>query len=117
MGSSESEAMEQPVVPVEEPVVTAVPVDRTVLERVVGGTYHDPHQVLGPHLGEHGGTGRVLRPFASAVTVLYDGKQLPLRHEFDGIWVGVLHTDKLPDYRLEASYTDGPSVEVDDPYR
>ena len=79
MGSSEhdagpiSDAFETPVVATEEPVVTAVPVDRTVLERLVGGTFHDPHQVLGPHLGDHGVTVRVLRPFATAVTVLYDG--------------------------------------------
>ena len=58
MGSSEqnagpaTEAFEAPVVPADKPVVTAVPVDRTVLEQLVGGTFHDPHQVLGPHLGE-----------------------------------------------------------------
>ena len=61
---------------VDEPVVTAVPVDRTVLEQLVGGTFHDPHQVLGPHLGEHGVTVRVLRPFAQTVTVLYDDQRL-----------------------------------------
>ena len=111
------EAMEVPVVPADEPVVTAVPVDRTVLEQLVGGTFHDPHQVLGPHLGEHGVTVRVLRPFAQTVTVLYGGRRLDLRHEFEGVWVGVLDIDKVPDYRLEVSYTDGPAVELDDPYR
>ncbi len=49
MGSSKdkaghvSEAFETPAVAAEEPAVTAVPVDRTVLEGLVGGTYHDPH--------------------------------------------------------------------------
>jgi len=123
MGSSKdkaghvSEAFETPVVAAEEHVVTAVPVDRTVLEGLVGGTYHDPHHVLGPHLGESGVTIRALRPFAQTVTVLYDDQRLELRHEFDGIWVGVLDTDKVPDYRLEVGYTDGPAIEVDDPYR
>ena len=62
MGSSEqnagpvTEAFETPPVVAEEPVVTAVAVDRTALERLVGGTYHDPHQVLGPHLGDAGVT-------------------------------------------------------------
>ncbi|MEU4607133.1 1,4-alpha-glucan branching protein GlgB [Kribbella sp. NPDC023972] len=119
MGSSEhgTEAFETPVVATEEPVVTAVPVDRTVLERLVGGTFHDPHQVLGPHLGESGVTVRVLRPFAQSVTVLYDDQRLDLRHEFEGVWVGVLDIDKVPDYRLEVCYTDGPAIELDDPYR
>src|SRR6266496_4751975 len=123
MGSSKdkaghvSEAFETPAVAAEEPAVTAVPVDRTVLEGLVDGTYHDPHHVLGPHLGESGVTIRALRPFAQTVTVLYDDQRLELRHEFDGIWVGVLDTDKVPDYRLEVSYTDGPAIEVDDPYR
>ncbi len=30
----------------------AVPVERGVLERLVSGTFHDPHQILGPHLGD-----------------------------------------------------------------
>lgn len=113
----EREAFEEPVVAVEEPVVTAVPVDRTELERLVAGTYHDPHRVLGPHLGEHGVTVRALRPFAKSVTVLYDDQRLDLRHEHDGIWVGVLDVEKVPDYRLEVTYTDGPATVVDDPYR
>ena len=117
----EREAFEEPVVAVEEPVVTAVRVDRTDLDRLVAGTYHDPHQVLGPHLGEHGVTVRALRPFAKSVTVLYgddtEQHRLDLRHEHDGIWVGVLDVDKVPDYRLEVTYTDGPAVVVDDPYR
>src|SRR5690349_22639706 len=114
---SEREPFEAPVVPADEPVVTAVAVDRTALERLVAGTFHDPHQVLGPHLGEHGVTVRVLRPFAKSVSVLYDGQRQELRHEHDGVWVGVLDTDKVPDYRLEVTYTDGPATEVDDPYR
>src|SRR5262245_45828521 len=113
----DSEAIEEPVASADRPVVTAVPVDRTVLERLVNGTYHDPHHVLGPHLGEHGVTVRVLRPFAKSVGVLYDDQRLDLRHEYEGIWVGVLDTDKVPDYRLEVTYTDGPATEVDDPYR
>ena len=40
-----------------------------------------------------------------------------LEHEFEGVWVGVLDVDKVPDYRLEVTYTDGPALEVDDPYR
>jgi 1,4-alpha-glucan branching enzyme len=95
----------------------AVPVESRVLERLVAGTYHDPHQVLGPHLGEGVVTLRVLRPFALSVTAVFDNSSVELEHEFGGVWVGVLDVDKVPDYRLEVTYTDGPALEVDDPYR
>lgn len=114
----------EPTEPVESAVAVpgtlrdkAVPVERSVLERLVSGTYHDPHQVLGPHLGDGAVTLRVLRPFASTVAAVYDNAHVELEHEFEGIWVGVLDLDKVPDYRLEVTYTDGPALEVDDPYR
>lgn len=97
--------------------ITPVPVDSGQLERLVSGTNHDPHQVLGPHLGEESVTLRVLRPFAKSVAAVVDGQRTELEHEFDGIWVGVLNTPTVPDYRLEVAYGDAPAQEVDDPYR
>ena len=53
----------------------AVPVERGMLEHLVSGTFHDPHQILGPHLGDGAVTLRVLRPFASTVTAVYRRQQ------------------------------------------
>ncbi|MGH3366506.1 MAG: 1,4-alpha-glucan branching protein GlgB, partial [Nocardioidaceae bacterium] len=86
------------------------------LETLVAGQHHDPHAVLGPHVGPDGVTVRVLRPMASTVTVLTaDGRQA-LEHERDGLWHVVLPGREVPDYRLEVEY-DGRTVDDDDPYR
>jgi 1,4-alpha-glucan branching enzyme len=99
------------------PQITPVQVDGGQLERLVNGTHHDPHRVLGPHLSSGAVTLRVLRPFARTVSALFDDQRVELRHEHEGVWVGVLNVDKVPDYRLEVAYSDGPALEVDDPYR
>jgi 1,4-alpha-glucan branching enzyme len=96
---------------------TAVPVDREQLDRLVNGTHHDPHKILGPHLGDGTVTIRVLRPFAAGVTVTYEDRTVELEHEHEGVWVGILDVEKVPDYRLHVAYPDGPTLEVDDPYR
>ncbi|MDX6236140.1 MAG: 1,4-alpha-glucan branching enzyme, partial [Kribbellaceae bacterium] len=111
MDSSERNATQStPVRPESKPV----PVDAGQLERLVSGTHHDPHQILGPHLGDGAVTLRVLRPFASTVTASYEDQRVELQHEYEGVWVGVLAVDKVPEYRLEVTYTDGPALEVDD---
>ena len=94
-----------------------VKVDRADLDRIVDGTHHDPHAVLGPHPGKDGVTARVLRPMAEAVVVvLDDGTRVPLRHEHRGVWAGVLPVKKVPDYRLDVTYG-GRVIPADDPYR
>ena len=94
-----------------------VKVDRADLDRIVDGTHHDPHAVLGPHPGKDGVTVRVLRPMAEAVVVvLDDGTRVPLRHEHRGVWAGVLPVKKVPDYRLDVTYG-GRVIPADDPYR
>src|SRR3954447_7552580 len=114
MDSSERNATQSTPV---RPESKAVPVEGGQLERLVSGTHHDPHQILGPHLGHGAATLRALRPFASSVTAIYEDQRVELQHEYEGVWVGVLPVDKVPDYRLEVRYTDGPALEVDDPYR
>jgi 1,4-alpha-glucan branching enzyme len=86
------------------------------LQRLVEGLHHDPHSVLGPHLGRDGVTVRVLRPDADAVTVHIAGARFPLEHEHGGIWRGLLPGTTAPDYRLEVDYA-GHRLECDDPYR
>ena len=92
------------------------PVSAEELDRLVGGAHPQPHAVLGPHLYEDHVTVRVLRPWAESVTVVHGGKRTPLDHERDGIWVGLLDTAEVPDYRLEVTYH-GSTQTTDDPYR
>jgi 1,4-alpha-glucan branching enzyme len=98
--------------------IEPAPVDGDALERIDAGTHHDPHDVLGPHLHDGTVTIRALRPLAKTVAVLYgDGERVELAHESHGVWVAVLDLEKVPDYRLEVTYGDGPPQEADDPYR
>jgi 1,4-alpha-glucan branching enzyme len=94
------------------------------LDRIVSGTHHDPHSVLGAHPAPGGGmTIRTLRPLATSVTVvLPDGRRFPAGHVHQGIFAADLPDDKdVPDYRLSVTYPDGdrPDAEylTDDPYR
>ncbi len=94
----------------------ARPVPGEELDRLVGGAHPQPHTVLGPHPHDGGVTVRVLRPWAESITVLHGGKRTSLSHERDGVWVGVLDTPTVPDYRLEVTYH-GDVLTTDDPYR
>jgi 1,4-alpha-glucan branching enzyme len=96
---------------------TIQPVDTEQLDLVVRGEHGDPHAVLGPHPHDGGVTVRVLRPLASSVVVRHSGGETALEHEYEGIWVGVLPTSDVPDYRLAVAYDDGSPTVVDDPYR
>ncbi len=86
------------------------------LHRLVSGVHHDPHAVLGPHPHDGGITVRTLRPWATSATVVVGDARHPMRHESYGVWVAVLPSAQVPDYRLEIAY-DGPARLVDDPYR
>jgi len=97
---------------------SAKPVNRHELERLIVGTHHNPHAVLGPHPHDGGVTVRTLKPLADHVVVENaDGSRTELRHEFEGVWVGVLPTAEVPDYRIRVAYNDGIVHVHDDPYR
>jgi 1,4-alpha-glucan branching enzyme len=85
------------------------------LQRLLGGTHHDPHSVLGAHAHPQGTVIRVLRPGADEVTVLTGGGEYPLtgtpEHLFHGVVPG-----PPGDYRLRVRYGDHTEV-TDDPYR
>ncbi|MFB9375399.1 1,4-alpha-glucan branching protein GlgB [Kineococcus gynurae] len=88
------------------------------LAQVAGGAHWAPHSILGAHPVEGGVGYRVLKPFATEVTVLTeDGGRVPLRHEQDGIWAGVAAGGRNGDYRVEVAYGDGVAHVLDDPYR
>ena len=64
------------------------------IEQLTRGVHGQPHAVLGPHPEGTGVTFRVYKPLARTVTVVTsDGTRVPLEHEHDGVWVGVLGSD------------------------
>ena len=93
------------------------------IDRVIAGTHHDPHSILGAHPGPDGVVVRVLRPLAKSVTVvLSDGQRFPAEHLHEGVFTATLPVGQTPDYRIAVSYDDGkggslPEIIADDPYR
>ncbi|GHH53474.1 1,4-alpha-glucan branching enzyme [Streptomyces candidus] len=85
--------------------------------RLLSGSHHEPHGVLGARPEAGGGVVfRVLRPYAKGVTVLAEGMRAQLLDEGDGFFAGVVPLDAVPEYRLLITYDDN-EIEVDDPYR
>ncbi|GLW06179.1 1,4-alpha-glucan branching enzyme GlgB [Microtetraspora sp. NBRC 13810] len=92
--------------------------DKTELDRLAGGAHHDPHAILGAHLGADGVTFRTLRPLAERVQVVLDGEAHDMPHLAYGVFeVTLPGLDKVPDYRLRVSYPDADAYETEDPYR
>lgn len=89
-----------------------------VLDTVATGSYHAPHDILGPHRRADGSwVIRARRPMASSVTaVADDGTEIPLEHVRAGIWEGQSPTQPRA-YELVATYEGGADYRVDDPYR
>ena len=89
------------------------------IERIVAGHHHDPHSVLGAHPGPDGVVIRALRPQAKSVTaVLDDGRRLPMTHVHKGVFAVTVPDEKVPGYRIAATYPGSEFEEVrDDPYR
>ena len=75
------------------------------IDRIVSGTHHDPHSVLGAHPGPDGVVVRALRPLAATVTVvLPDGRRFPMTHVYEGVFSATLPDDQVPDYRIAVAY-------------
>jgi 1,4-alpha-glucan branching enzyme len=106
------------------------------LDRLLDGTHHDPHALLGAHPGPDGITVRALRPMAASVSVLLpDGRRFEMEHVHAGVFAAVLpatvlpdggtgRPGQVPDYRLAVAYPAaggsggaGPETIADDPYR
>jgi hypothetical protein len=61
------------------------------IDRIVAGTHHDPHSVLGAHPAGGGIAVRALRPLATSVTVvLADGRRFPAAHVHSGVFAVTL---------------------------
>ncbi|HLQ55533.1 MAG TPA: 1,4-alpha-glucan branching protein GlgB [Streptosporangiaceae bacterium] len=75
------------------------------IDRIVAGTHHDPHAILGAHRVAGGIAVRTLRPLATAVTVLLaDGRRFPASHLHLGVFAATLPLTDIPDYRLAVTY-------------
>jgi 1,4-alpha-glucan branching enzyme len=85
------------------------------IDRLLAGSHHNPHGVLGIHKVEDGLVIRALRPAARSVTVVAGERRFPLDRVADGLFAGTL-PDHPGAYLLEADY-DGRIVTADDPYR
>ena len=99
--------------------VDAYPPDQDTVDRVLGGSHHNPHGVLGAHPVTDGTVVRTVRPHADEVAVLVErGPRtgVPLVRVHDaGLWSGVI-AEQPGDYRLRVRYGDDVHT-VDDPYR
>ncbi len=100
-------------VPAVAPGVMPSPTD---VERLLAGSHHDPHSVLGVHTVRGGVAARALRPGAAAVTLVSGDLRVPLSRVADGVFAGAL--ERHPGgYGFEVDYGDGNVVTADDPYR
>jgi 1,4-alpha-glucan branching enzyme len=99
------------------PAVDPAPPDQATIDRLLGGSHHDPHAVLGAHPHADGTVIRTLRPHADEVRVLHqDGAETVLTRVHDaGLFSGVV-PGPAADYRLAVRYGERTDT-VDDPYR
>ncbi|MFE6165647.1 1,4-alpha-glucan branching enzyme [Streptomyces sp. NPDC056486] len=93
------------------------PVPQADRARLLAGTHHDPHGVLGAHVVREGVAFRALRPYARSVTVVAKDLRAELKHDGDGFFSGVLPLREIPeDYRLRIAYEEA-ELEIHDAYR
>ena len=74
------------------------------LDRLLAGTHHNPHGVLGAHpVGDHTVL-RTLKPDASAVSAIIGGVEYPLKQQDSALWVAAVPITDLIDYRYRVTY-------------
>ncbi|CAM5420217.1 1,4-alpha-glucan branching enzyme [Streptomyces canus] len=102
-----------PEAPAAIPVSPEVPAaDR---DRLLSGTHHDPHGVLGAHAVPGGVAFRVFRPYARAVTVVAGDVRAELHDDGDGFFSGLPALPEVPPYRLLVEY-EGTVQDTEDAY-
>ncbi|CAM5461582.1 1,4-alpha-glucan branching enzyme GlgB [Streptomyces griseomycini] len=102
--------------PPEMEIAVSPAVEAADRERLLGGTHHAPHSVLGAHPVPGGIVFRVFKPYALAVTVLSGGLTVELHDDGDGFFSGLLPLREVPAYRLLVTY-EGTVQETEDAYR
>ncbi|MEU2543790.1 1,4-alpha-glucan branching enzyme [Streptomyces iakyrus] len=110
------EAASAQVVPPEMEVAASPAVDAADRERLLGGTHHDPHSVLGAHPVPGGIAFRAFRPYALSVAVVAGEVRAELHDDGEGFFSGLLPLREVPAYRLVVEY-EGTVLETEDAYR
>ncbi|MEV4315725.1 1,4-alpha-glucan branching protein GlgB [Actinocrispum sp. NPDC049592] len=85
------------------------------VNRLLAGSHHDPHSVLGIHAHPSGAVVRAYRPGATSVTVLAGDLKQELDEVAAGLFAGIL-SQTPTEYLFEVAYNDRVEL-VDDPYR
>ncbi|OXM62336.1 1,4-alpha-glucan branching protein GlgB [Amycolatopsis vastitatis] len=85
------------------------------IDRLLAGSHHDPHSVLGVHAVGKGFAARALLPGAKAVALCAGEHRYPMEPVIDALFA-VAVPEHPGDYRLEVEY-DGHTATADDPYR
>ncbi|GGY48149.1 1,4-alpha-glucan branching enzyme [Streptomyces djakartensis] len=104
------------VAPPEMEIAVSPAVDAADRERLLHGTHHDPHSVLGAHPVPGGVAFRAFRPYARSVTVLSGELRAELHDDGEGFFSGLLPLTEVPAYRLLVAY-EGTVQETEDAYR
>ncbi|MFJ7074658.1 1,4-alpha-glucan branching enzyme [Streptomyces sp. NPDC098781] len=108
-------AVPRPAEPVEVAVSPAL--DAGDRDRLLAGTHHDPHAVLGAHPVPGGVAFRAFRPYALSVTVVAGSLRAELHDDGEGFFSGLLPLREVPaGYRLLVEY-EGTVQETEDAYR
>ncbi len=103
-------------VPEETVALSSPAMDAADRERLLSGTHHDPHSVLGAHPLPGGVAFRALRPYALSVTVVSGDLRVELHDDGDGFFSGALPLTGVPEYRFLVAY-EGNVLETEDAYR
>jgi 1,4-alpha-glucan branching enzyme len=86
-------------------------------ERLLSGTHHDPHGVLGAHPVPGGVAFRAFRPYALGVSVVTGDLRAELHDDGDGFFSGLVPLRAVPEaYRLLVAY-EGTVQDTEDAYR
>ncbi|QWB22993.1 MULTISPECIES: 1,4-alpha-glucan branching enzyme [Streptomyces] len=104
------------VFPPEMEIAVSPAVDAVDRERLLGGTHHDPHSVLGAHPVPGGVAFRAFRPYALSVTVVAGELRAELHDDGQGFFSGLLPLREVPAYRLLVAY-EGTLLDTEDAYR
>ncbi|MBZ3903886.1 1,4-alpha-glucan branching enzyme [Streptomyces griseiscabiei] len=110
-----------PAAPAAPPALTqpafSPAMDGSDRERLLAGTHHAPHSVLGAHPAPGGVVFRVFRPYALGVSVVAGSLRAELHDDGGGFFSALLPLREVPGaYRLLVSY-EGTEQETEDAYR
>src|ERR1700743_3232453 len=90
--------------------------DPAELAKLVAGTHHNPHSILGAHeYGDHTVI-RAFKPHAPEVVAIVGDDRFPMPHIDTGLFAVALPFANLIDYRLQVSYGSDTHI-IADAYR